>query len=75
MNNTTIEICRTTLNYNNAVHISYIIWRVCGLVFTMFGIPGHLFMILIMLNKVNRKQPTSLYYIAIAISELLFLFG
>ncbi|CAF1028039.1 unnamed protein product [Rotaria sordida] len=73
MLNTSIEICSNILNYNTTLHISYIVWHTCGLLCTMFGIPGHLFQILIMLNKTNRKQSISLYVIAIAIFELIFL--
>ncbi|CAF1169508.1 unnamed protein product [Rotaria sordida] len=73
MLNTSIEICSNILNYNTTLHISYIVWHTCGLLCTMFGIPGHLFQILIMLNKTNRKESTSLYVIAIAIFELIFL--
>ncbi|CAF4747465.1 unnamed protein product [Rotaria sp. Silwood1] len=72
---TSIEICSNTLNYNNALLISYIIWCTCGFLCTLFGIPGHLFQILIMSNKTNRKETTPLHFIAIAICELIFLFG
>ncbi|UJR08236.1 hypothetical protein I4U23_012509 [Adineta vaga] len=75
MNNTTSSICPSILNYNSAIHISYIIWRICGLLCILFGIPGHVFSIIITTNKVYRKQPVSLYFIAIAICELIFLFG
>ncbi|CAF1022064.1 unnamed protein product [Rotaria sordida] len=75
MLNTSIEICTNILNYNNTLHISYIVWHTCGLLCTIFGIPGHLFQILIMLNKTNRKQSISLYFLAIAIFELIFLVG
>jgi hypothetical protein len=72
MNNTTTDIYP---NLDNAIRISYIAWRTCGFLCTLFGIPGHLFQILIMTNKTNRKEPTSLYFTAIAIVELIFLFG
>ncbi len=72
MNNTTTEIYS---NLDNAVHISYIAWRLCGFLCTLFGIPGHIFHILITTNTVNRKVPLSLYFTAIAICELIFLVG
>ncbi|CAF2063515.1 unnamed protein product [Rotaria magnacalcarata] len=75
MNNTSIEICSDGWDYDNASHNSHIIWSICGFVFITFGIPGHLFQILIMSNKTNRKEPTSLYWIAIAICEITFLAG
>ncbi|CAF3475823.1 unnamed protein product [Rotaria sp. Silwood1] len=75
MNNASIEICSSKLIYNNTLHISYIIWHICGFLCTMIGTPGHLFQILIMSNQTNRKESTSLYHIAIAICELIFLFG
>ncbi|CAF3028301.1 unnamed protein product [Rotaria socialis] len=75
MNNTSIEICSDSSDYGNASHNSHIIWSICGFVFIMFGIPGNLFQILLMSNKTNRKEPTSLYWIAIAICEIIFLAG
>lgn len=62
-------------NLDNAVAISFIAWRSCGILCTLFGIPGHLFLIIITTNKTNRKQPTSLYFSAIAICEIIFLLG
>ncbi|CAF1047661.1 unnamed protein product [Adineta steineri] len=73
MNSTALEICPSILHYHNAVHISYIVWRSCGLLCIIFGIPGHLFSIIILSNKKNRKEPTSLYFLAIACCELIFL--
>jgi hypothetical protein len=72
MNNTTVEIYP---NLDNALHISYIAWRTCGFLCILFGVPGNLFHLLITTNKTNRKEPTSLYFTAIAICELIFLFG
>jgi hypothetical protein len=72
MNNTTTD------NYSSldhAMHVSYIAWRICGILCTLFGIPGHICSILITTNKTNRKEPTSIYFTAIAICELIFLFG
>jgi hypothetical protein len=75
INNTTIEIDSSTSNSNNAVQISYIVWRSCGLICILFGIPGNLFHILMISNKTYRKEPASLYFTAIAICELIFLLG
>ncbi|CAF3107426.1 unnamed protein product [Rotaria sp. Silwood2] len=75
MNNTGIDTRSNSWNYNDALNISYIIWYTCGFLCTMFGIPGHLFQILIMSNKANRKESISLYFIATAICELIFLVG
>jgi phosphotransferase system glucose/maltose/N-acetylglucosamine-specific IIC component len=73
MNNTTTEIFQN--NSNNALYISYIVWRSCGLLCALFGIPGHCFHILITLKKSNRKQTTSLHFTVISICELTFLLG
>jgi hypothetical protein len=73
MNNTTTEIFQN--NSNNALYISYIVWRSCGLICAILGIPGHLFHILIMSNRTNRKETTSLYFTSIATCELFFLLG
>jgi hypothetical protein len=73
MNNTTTENFQN--NYDHAVYVSNIIWRSCGLLCTIFGIPGHIFHFLIMSNKTNRKEPTSLYFLSIAISEFIFSLG
>jgi hypothetical protein len=72
MNNTTTE---SQSNLDHAMHVSYIAWRICGILCTLFGVPGHIFLILITTNKTHRKEPTSLYFTGIAICELIFLFG
>ena len=74
-NNTTSEICNNKFNDDLSLRISNIIWQVFGLISIMIGIPGHLFQIILLSNKTNRKEPTSLYFIAIAICELVFLLG
>ena len=73
MNNTTTENFQNY--YDHAVYISTIIWRSCALLCTIIGIPGHIFHFLIMLNKTNRKEPISLYFISIAICEFIFSLG
>ncbi|CAF3576103.1 unnamed protein product [Rotaria sp. Silwood1] len=75
MNNTSIDTRCNSWDYDNVLHISYNIWRACGFLCAMFGIPGHLFQIVIMSNQTNRKESMSLYFISIGICELIFLFG
>ncbi len=74
-NNTTLQICVGNFSYHTSLHISNIAWHVSGLIGVIFGIPGHLFQIIILSDKTNRKEPTSFYFIAIAICELIFLLG
>ena len=74
-NNTSLEICTNNSSYDQSVHISNIIWRVSGLLCILIGIPGHIFQIIIFSNNTQRKEPTSLYLLAIAICELIFLIG
>jgi hypothetical protein len=76
LNNTisiTYEICFSHLNYERAVLLSQTVWHIFGFLCIVFGIPGHLFQGLIMLNKSNRKEPTSFYLAAIAVCECLYL--
>lgn len=75
MNNTVPENCSSVWSYSDTSHITYFIWRICGFIFIIFGIPGHIFHILIILSKKNRKEPTSLYIVAMATSETIFLSG
>jgi F0F1-type ATP synthase membrane subunit c/vacuolar-type H+-ATPase subunit K len=74
-NNTLLEICVNSINYDKSLYISRIIWYVCGFIGVIVGIPGHIFQIIISSNKTNRKQLTSIYFISIAICELVFLLG
>ncbi len=73
-NNTTTEICITNFHTDKFVQITSTIWQVSGLFSVIIGIPGHL-LIIILSNKTIRKEPTSLYFIATAICELVFLLG
>jgi hypothetical protein len=75
MNNTILNICADNFSYNNSLDISKIVWHLCGFIGMIFGVPGHIFLIIILLNKTHRKEPTSLYFIAIAICELICLMG
>jgi hypothetical protein len=74
-NNTTTEICITNFQPDKFVQITNIIWQVSGLFSVIIGIPGHLLQIILLSNKTSRKEPTSLYFIATAICELVFLLG
>ncbi len=74
--NTTLEICVNNSSHDKSLHISYVIWHVSGFIGIIIGIPGHIFQIIILSRKANiQKEPTSLYFIAIAICELIFLLG
>lgn len=74
-NNTTLEICVKNSNYDKLLHISNLIWQVSGFLGVIVGIPGHIFQIIILSQEKNRKQTSSLYFIAIAICETIFLLG
>jgi hypothetical protein len=74
-NNTTFEICVDNSTYDTSLHISTIIWQVSGLISVIIGIPGHIIQIIILSNKSNRTEPTSLYFLAMPICELVFLLG
>lgn len=72
-NNTISEICINNISYDRYLHVSNTIWHTIGLIGIVIGIPGHIFQIILLSNKNNRKDPTLLYFIAIAICELIFL--
>ncbi|CAF4019055.1 unnamed protein product [Adineta steineri] len=74
-NNTTLEMCVGNVTYDRLFHISNSIWHVVGFFGVLFGIPGHILQIIISLNKTSRKEPTSLYSIAISVVETVFLLG
>jgi len=74
-NNTTTETCITNFQPDKFVQITSIIWQVSGLFSVIIGIPGHLLQIILLSNKTSRKEPTSLYFIATAVCELVFLLG
>lgn len=76
MNNSTAEAtCVNNFTYDTLLHISSIVWHVVGFIGVIIGIPGHIFKIIISSNKTSLKDPTSLYFIATAIVELIFLIG
>ncbi|CAF0721354.1 unnamed protein product [Adineta steineri] len=74
-NNTTVEICISNVTYDKLFHISSSIWHVFGFIGVLFGIPGHILQIIISFNKTSRKDPTSLYFIAMSIVDIVFLLG
>ncbi|CAF3371401.1 unnamed protein product [Rotaria sp. Silwood2] len=74
-NNTTLDICDNDFTYDRFVLVSKIIWHTSGFICFIIGIPGHIFHIIILSNKTNRKEFTSLYFITISICELIFLIG
>ena len=49
------------------------IWRIGALICVVLGMPGHVVVVTIMLNKRNRKQPVCLYFATIAIFEFIYL--
>lgn len=76
MNSTTIgEDCIVESKYDQLLYLSNIIWRICGLLSVIFGVPGHCFQIILSSMKTNRQGPTRLYFIAIPFCELIFLLG
>lgn len=69
MNNNTSSICLV-----NKTGIDVFVWQIGAFVFPILGIPGHLMMIIVMLNSNrHRSQPISLYFIAISTAELIYL--
>lgn len=76
MNNSGIVVdCINESEYDQLLYLSTIIWRICGLLSVIFGVPGHCFQIILLSIKSSRQDPTRLYYISIAICELIFLLG
>ncbi|CAF0826490.1 unnamed protein product [Adineta ricciae] len=54
--------------------IDVLVWQIGAFLFPIFGIPGHILMILTMCNLDRQRfHPTCLYYIFIAISETIYL--
>jgi hypothetical protein len=50
-----------------------LIWRIGMLLCVLLGMPGHLLVIVIMLNPKNRRQPVCLYFATIAVCEFIYL--
>lgn len=74
-NNTITEICILNSRSDQLVQITSIIWQIFGFLSVIFGIPGHVLQIILLSNQTWRKEPTSLYFIAISICEIVFLLG
>ncbi|CAF1440396.1 unnamed protein product [Didymodactylos carnosus] len=55
--------------------IDLLLWKILSLLLPIFGIPGNVLIIIIMLNKFNRKHPISLYFATIALFEIIYLTG
>lgn len=49
------------------------IWRVGALLCVVLGMPGHILVVIIMLNSRNRRQPICLYFATIAVCEFIYL--
>ncbi len=74
-NNTTLEICVNNSGYDKSLYISDIVWHASGFIGIIVGVPGHILQIIISSKKIDKKEPISLYFIAIAVCELIFLLG
>jgi hypothetical protein len=74
-NDTALEICAHNLTYDKFLHISTTVWHVFGFIGIIIGIPGQILRIVVSSHKTSLKEPTTLYIIAIAICELVFLIG
>jgi hypothetical protein len=69
MSNKTSSICLL-----DTTGIDVFVWQIGAFLFPILGIPGHLIMIITMLNfNRRRSQPTSLYFISISITESIYL--
>jgi hypothetical protein len=64
-----IELCK----YHPYYLLGEIIWRIGALLCVLLGMPGHIFVVTIMLNPRNRRQPVCLYFATIAIFEFIYL--
>lgn len=74
-NNTTMGFCGDRFYYDRSISIPNIIWSVSGFICLIIGIPSHILHITVLLIATNRKETFSVYYIAIATCELVFLLG
>lgn len=73
LNETTWRNCSEHLQSDTFMNASKIVWQTCGLLSIIIGVPGHCLQIIILSMKASRKEPTHVYFIAIAICELIFL--
>lgn len=75
MNSTMEALCSNDYRHDPALRLSSFTWHCFGLLAVVFGVPGHILQIILFSKKNNQKDATSLYFIAIAICELVFLAG
>lgn len=69
MNNETSTICLV-----DTKGIDVLIWQIGAFIFPILGIPGHIITIIVMLCSQRRcSQATSLYFISISITEIIYL--
>jgi hypothetical protein len=69
MNNRTSSICLL-----NNTGMDVFVWQIGAFLFPILGLPGHLIIIITILNSNRRRfQPTSLYFVSISITESIFL--
>lgn len=64
-----VELCK----YHPYYLLADTIWRIGALLCVLIGMPGHIIVVIIMLNKRNRKQPVCLYFATIALFEFIYL--
>ncbi|CAF3324674.1 unnamed protein product [Rotaria sp. Silwood1] len=64
-----IELCK----YHPYYLVGETIWRIGALLCVLLGMPGHIIVVIIMLNARNRRQPVCLYFATIAIFEFIYL--
>ena len=74
-NNQTLDICPDDRRYDHLLQVSLLIWRVFGFTAMLVGTPGNLMHIVILGQKFNRKDPLSVYMIAVSICDFIFLSG
>jgi hypothetical protein len=82
-NNYSFIIEKTTMNSKsnttltcslNNTGIDVLIWQIGAFLFPVIGLPGHLLMIITILNSDRRRfHPTSLYFIFMALAESIYL--
>jgi len=64
-----MELCK----YNPYYLVGETIWRFGALLCVLLGMPGHIIIIIVMLNRKHRRQPICLYFTTIAIFEFIYL--
>jgi len=64
-----MELCK----YHPYYLLGETIWRFGALLCVLLGMPGHIIIIIVMLNRKHRRQPICLYFTTIAIFEFIYL--